>query len=366
MATELKMKRSSVAAKVPTVSQLELGEIAINTFDGRMYIKKDDGIPTIVEIGGASSSNAAIYERDSFTATAGQTEFTISSVADLIEVYINGLLLNPTEDYTVSGNIITLLDPALLNDEVEIINYIKSSILSLDPTVNSITFNDIVGNATGGTLSWDSTSETLKIALDANNNLLVGQEEQFYVKATESISKGDLVMFAGVEGDHILVSKANPAATGFIPEWIVGVAKYALANNDFGYVTSFGKIEGLNTSLLTAGSLLYMHPTTPGALTTTKPTPPNHIILVAAVVRSNSSNGSYFVRITHQADTDETPEGSTNLYYTTARANSAIDTRVTKSFIDALNVDADTLDGKQLSTIEAAIEDAEILALAGL
>ena len=36
---------------------------------------------------------------------------------------------------------------------------------------------------------------------------------------------------------------------------------------------------------------------------------------------------------------------NTNLYYTTARANSAIDTRVTKSFVDALNVDADTLDG---------------------
>ena len=35
----------------------------------------------------------------------------------------------------------------------------------------------------------------------------------------------------------------------------------------------------------------------------------------------------------------------TNLYYTTTRANSAIDARVTKSFVDALNVDADTLDG---------------------
>ena len=35
----------------------------------------------------------------------------------------------------------------------------------------------------------------------------------------------------------------------------------------------------------------------------------------------------------------------TNLYYTVARANTAIDNRVNKSFIDALNVDADTLDG---------------------
>jgi hypothetical protein len=35
----------------------------------------------------------------------------------------------------------------------------------------------------------------------------------------------------------------------------------------------------------------------------------------------------------------------TNLYYTVGRANTAIDNRVTKSFVDNLNVDADTLDG---------------------
>ena len=62
--------------------------------------------------------------------------------------------------------------------------------------------------------------------------------------------------------------------------------------------------------------------------------------------------------------TDTTPEDSAgsnggagpgNLYFTTARANSAIDTRVNKSFVDALNVDADTLDGVQYSTIASAI-----------
>ena len=42
--------------------------------------------------------------------------------------------------------------------------------------------------------------------------------------------------------------------------------------------------------------------------------------------------------------TSDLSEGS-NLYYTTARANTDIDARVTKTFVDALNVDADTLDG---------------------
>ena len=40
----------------------------------------------------------------------------------------------------------------------------------------------------------------------------------------------------------------------------------------------------------------------------------------------------------------------TNLYYTTARANSAIDARVTNSFVDALDVDADTVDNLHASS----------------
>lgn len=43
--------------------------------------------------------------------------------------------------------------------------------------------------------------------------------------------------------------------------------------------------------------------------------------------------------------TSDLSEG-TNLYYTTARVDSDIDARVTKTFVDNLNVDADTLDGQ--------------------
>jgi hypothetical protein len=50
MAT-LKFKRSAVAAKVPVVGDLDLGEVAINTYDGKVYIKKDDGTASIVQVG---------------------------------------------------------------------------------------------------------------------------------------------------------------------------------------------------------------------------------------------------------------------------------------------------------------------------
>ena len=57
MANQIILKRSSTSGKVPLVAQLALGEIAINTHDGKIFIKKDDGVPAVVEIGGVTSVN---------------------------------------------------------------------------------------------------------------------------------------------------------------------------------------------------------------------------------------------------------------------------------------------------------------------
>jgi hypothetical protein len=57
MANTIILKRSSTAGKTPTTAQLALGEIAINTHDGKIFIKKDNGVPAVVEIGGVTSVN---------------------------------------------------------------------------------------------------------------------------------------------------------------------------------------------------------------------------------------------------------------------------------------------------------------------
>ena len=56
MAQTIKLRRSATAGATPTTSQLELGEVAINTYDGKMYIKKSvGGTESIVEISGAGA-----------------------------------------------------------------------------------------------------------------------------------------------------------------------------------------------------------------------------------------------------------------------------------------------------------------------
>ena len=52
MATPIRLKRSAVAGRVPSVSDLQLGELALNFYDGKLYVKEKQGEnERIVEIG---------------------------------------------------------------------------------------------------------------------------------------------------------------------------------------------------------------------------------------------------------------------------------------------------------------------------
>lgn len=51
MANLIQLKRSATPGKVPTIADLEPGELAINTYDGRVFMEQNDGTPRIIEIG---------------------------------------------------------------------------------------------------------------------------------------------------------------------------------------------------------------------------------------------------------------------------------------------------------------------------
>lgn len=62
-------------------------------------------------------------ESTTFTATAGQTAFSITHAAGRIQVYMNGLLLDPTVDWTSDGSTVTLAEGAVAGDELEVVKF---------------------------------------------------------------------------------------------------------------------------------------------------------------------------------------------------------------------------------------------------
>lgn len=86
MADKILLKRSSTADAVPSAEALELGELAINVADGRLYFKKADGTVVRVamesEVGG---SVVAIQKSQLFTAN-GTWARPAGMVGDQVEI----------------------------------------------------------------------------------------------------------------------------------------------------------------------------------------------------------------------------------------------------------------------------------------
>jgi hypothetical protein len=159
-----------------------------------------------------------------------------------------------------------------------------------------------------GALSWDTEEETLSLGLHNGVVLQFGQEVHYHVKnkTGQDIPDGTLVMFAGTDGQSGKLLIAPAIANGTVPvRYIMGITTQAIPNDDTGYVTHFGKVRGLDTTIYqdpanpTTPQLLWADPLVPGGLTRVMPAAPYPKVLVAATVSFHSQVGTIIVRVTH-------------------------------------------------------------------
>jgi hypothetical protein len=284
MANTIKVKRSSVAGKVPTTGDLELGEIAINTYDGKMYFEKNDGTASVVQVGdvvGAASATDNALVR--FDGTTGK------------------LIQNSTATLDDNGNF---------------------------TNVNSVGFDTTPGTlpTSAGSMYWDSAdgNQTLSLVMAGGNvTQQIGQEQYYRIKASSAITNGQAVMFTGtVGGSGALTGAPASGLTDATSTYFMGVATENIALNGWGYVTNFGLVRGINTTggaeSWVDGQILYYNPSVAGGLTKTVPSAPAAKIQVAVVVNAASGgSGSLFVRSTINVSLEdlndvETASASTN------------------------------------------------------
>lgn len=82
MANTIQLRRSATANAVPTTTQLALGELAINTYDGKLYLKKNvSGTESIVQIGSAADTAVTLATARTINGTSfnGSANITTNS-----------------------------------------------------------------------------------------------------------------------------------------------------------------------------------------------------------------------------------------------------------------------------------------------
>lgn len=101
------------------------------------------------------TSSGAAYTRTSFTATASQTSFTAAYTVGLLQVYVNGVLLNDTDYTATSGTAFVLSVACNVGDIVEAIAFSNFSaanstgtgnlVFATSPTLTTPVITSLVG-----------------------------------------------------------------------------------------------------------------------------------------------------------------------------------------------------------------------------
>jgi hypothetical protein len=162
-----------------------------------------------------------------------------------------------------------------------------------------------------GQMSWNSTDQTLDIQTTVDTTLQIGQEQVMLVenKSGAAIQNGKVVYVSGTTGGSgkLNVGLAAASSTNSETAFIIGVATQNINDNSTGFVTTFGKVNGipLPTSAFSDGDIAYLGDT-PGELRNYKPGKPSHgSFQMGRVVRAHNTNGILFVTIRGSVDMSE-------------------------------------------------------------
>jgi hypothetical protein len=217
----------------------------------------------------------------------------------------------------LNGSIDDLSDVTLTSAATnDILRWNGSAFVNTDaPTLDALQFDlTAAETAAVGQLAWNSEDLTLDLGLDTNVTLQIGQEQVARIKATTAIRNGMAVYVSGVTGgsDNLEGTPFSANSGSGIDELrFLGIATETLSTNDIGFVTTFGKVRGVDgttyasggirdnadTESWSVGDILYASANIAGTLTSVIPTAPNRRMPIAIVLKVTSeTNLTLFAR----------------------------------------------------------------------
>lgn len=320
--------------------------IASATILGGVKVGTGLAIDAVTGVLSVSNGGVSIKASQTFTATAGQTVFTIVGgyTTGLIDVFLNGIYLSPGQTTATNGTTVTLNDAASAGDIIDVIITSPISNGSVANTDNlpegltnlyyttararaaiSLSTTGVSGAATYNILTGQLNIPNYQGLVPANG--VAGQilskasgtsydttwidnytsQIKHLVKLGEAMSAGTPVYVPLTQdaGTNMTVMKASNASEGTSSKTMGLIATGGVAG-DLVQVITEGLLEGLDTSTATKGDPVWLGPT--GTLIfglTNKPSAPAHLVFIGIVTRSQANNGEVFVKVQNGFELDE-------------------------------------------------------------
>lgn len=268
----VKLRRSSISGQKPTNSNLQLGEIALNTTDGKAFMAVSGSLGESVQEFITTNTN-----------NTGSINLVGNITASNVSSSFNGPLFTNYVDFNTS--------------------YTTSSV--------------------PGRFTWNPDEHTLNMGMGIGTATLQMGEELYYPlvinKTLETIYNGTVVMVDPSDpgqGDRVKIVKGDASGT-YSSKLFLGILTEDITPGNLGLVTWFGKVRDLNVPSLESygikqvsdtwfeGALLYADPNHPGGLTTVEPIAPNLKIRLALVTRLNGNQVTIMVRPTLSPNLEE-------------------------------------------------------------
>ena len=184
--------------------------------------------------------------------------------------------------------------------------------------IDKLDFNTATTDTAGaGQLVWDDALGTLDLGLKGGNTISnLGQHLHTRVVNKTSplvpLTKAgyQVVIVSGATGQRLSVrlakadNDANSAGT-------LGIVCENIAVNQEGFIVSVGQLNNINTTgslqgeTWNDGDLLYLSPSTFGAITNVKPSAPFHEVRVGYVEYAHANHGKIYVKIDNGYELDE-------------------------------------------------------------
>jgi len=324
----------ATTADIPVVT----GFVPYTGATGNVNIGDYNYIGGNLELNGISTDGGSINLRQSASNTISGDGYTsiYSLGTDSVSFYLannfdgkqfnfltNGITLNDTLDYTLpstSGTIALISDiPAVTGyvpytgatQNVNLGEYeLKAGQLTLDTTPT--------GTAVVGTTRWNDsigTSETTlkggSVILKNGVDLVARVVNKVTPNATLTKAAYQAVRISGAQGQRLAVAYAQANNDNNSADTI-GLVCETIATNQEGFIMTVGQLEEINTTgslqgeTWVDGNVLYLSPTTPGALTNIKPTGlTGHIVVMGYVEYAHAIHGKIYVKIMNGWELDE-------------------------------------------------------------